>query len=280
VGSDFTPRFLGLCMLLLLLLPPSPATAQKGAFATGYQCSSHDAPMQNKKPGADLARSERDLHEVHSAREVHSASDAREIADRLRNRGIHPLLIAGLISMIPIFELRGGIPVGIALFGLNPLSVYFTCVVFNLVPILPVLLLLSPIRRILEKVVPFRGLFSFLQRKAESNRELVERYEEMGLTLFVGIPLPVTGAWTGSIIAEIMGLRVMKSFLFITLGVCLAGLVVTMLTLLRLYGLIITLLILSSFSVVYVLRIRRRMRRDRAAVEHPVRAPGEEPHER
>jgi membrane protein DedA with SNARE-associated domain len=72
----------------------------------------------------------------------------------------------------------------------------------------------------------------------------------------------------------------MKSFLFITLGVCLAGVVVTMLTLLRLYGLIIALLILSSFAVVYVLRIRRRMRRDRAAVEHPVRTPGEEPHER
>jgi uncharacterized membrane protein len=161
--------------------------------------------------------------------------------------------------MIPIFELRGGIPVGIALFKLNPLSVYLTCVVFNLVPVLPILLLLSPLRRLLEKVPPFRGLFRFLQKRAERNRELVERYEEMGLTLFVGIPLPVTGAWTGSVIAEILNLRVMKSFLFITLGVCLAGVIVTMLTLLRLYGLIIAVGIIIVFVLVYILRIRRSL---------------------
>jgi uncharacterized membrane protein len=159
--------------------------------------------------------------------------------------------------MIPIFELRGGIPVGIALFKLNPLSVYFTCVIFNLVPVLPILLLLNPLRRLLEKVPPFRGVFRFLQRKATRNGELVERYEEMGLALFVGIPLPVTGAWTGSVVAEILDLRVMKSFLFISLGVCLAGVIVTVLTLLRIYGLIIALALLLVFAAVYILRIRR-----------------------
>jgi uncharacterized membrane protein len=176
--------------------------------------------------------------------------------------------------MIPIFELRGGIPVGIALFRLNPLSVYFTCVVFNLLPVLPILLLLNPLRKLLEKVPPFRGLFRFLQNKAERNSELVERYEEMGLALFVGIPLPITGAWTGSVIAEILNLRVMKSFLFITLGVCLAGVIVTVLTLLRLYGLIIALGIILAFAVVYILRIRNRMRRSLTP------APGDERHDR
>lgn len=186
-----------------------------------------------------------------------AARDAGSVADSLRERGIPPLLVAGLISMIPIFELRGGIPVGIALFKLHPVTVYFTCVVFNLIPVLPILLLLNPLRRLLSRVPPFRGLFRYLERKAAKNKRLIERYEEIGLTLFVAIPLPVTGAWTGSIIAEVMGLKVMKSFLSITLGVALAGIIVTMLTLLRIYGLVGALAILLTFLIVYIIRARR-----------------------
>jgi len=162
--------------------------------------------------------------------------------------------------MIPIFELRGGIPVGIALFKLHPVTVYFTCVVFNLIPVLPILLLLNPLRRLLSRVPPFRGLFRYLERKAARNKRLIERYEEIGLTLFVAIPLPVTGAWTGSIIAEVMGLKVMKSFLSITLGVALAGIIVTMLTLLRIYGLVGALAILLTFLIVYIIRAHRDLR--------------------
>ena len=186
-----------------------------------------------------------------------ASRDAGAVADSLRERGIPPLLVTGLISMIPIFELRGGIPVGIALFKLHPVAVYFTCLLFNLIPVLPILLLLNPLRRLLSRVPPFRGLFRFLDKKAASNRRLIERYEEIGLTLFVGVPLPVTGAWTGSIVAEIMGLRVMKSFLFIALGVALAGIIVTMLTLLRIWGLVGAVVILLAFLIVYIVRARR-----------------------
>jgi uncharacterized membrane protein len=189
-----------------------------------------------------------------------AARDAGSLADSLRSRGLSPLLVTGLISMIPIFELRGGIPVGIALFDLNPLAVYFICVPFNLIPVLPILLLLNPVRRLLGKIPPFRGLFRFLQRKAEKNKNLIERYEEIGLALFVGIPLPVTGAWTGSVVAEILGLRVMKSFLFITLGVVLAGIIVTILTMLRTYGIIIAAAILLTFLIVYTVKLRRGLR--------------------
>ena len=189
-----------------------------------------------------------------------ASRDAGAVADSLRERGIPPLLVTGLISMIPIFELRGGIPVGIALFKLNPLAVYFTCLFFNLIPVLPILLLLNPLRKLLSRVPPFRGLFRFLDKKAARNRHLIERYEEIGLTLFVGVPLPVTGAWTGSIVAEIMGLRVMKSFLFIALGVALAGIVVTMLTMLRIYGLVGALVILLTFLALYIYRARKDLR--------------------
>jgi uncharacterized membrane protein len=189
-----------------------------------------------------------------------AARDAGAVAGKLRERGIPPLLVTGLISMIPIFELRGGIPVGIALFKLHPVAVYFTCLLFNLIPVLPILLLLSPLRRLLSRVPPFRGLFRFLERKAARNRRLIERYEEIGLTLFVGVPLPVTGAWTGSIVAEIMGLKVMKSFLFIALGVALAGIIVTMLTMLRIYGLVGAVAILLTFLIVYIVRARRDLK--------------------
>jgi uncharacterized membrane protein len=189
-----------------------------------------------------------------------AARDAGSVADILREQGIPPLLVTGLISMIPIFELRGGIPVGIALFKLHPVTVYFTCVVFNLIPVLPILLLLNPLRRLLSRVPPFRGLFRYLERKAARNKRLIERYEEIGLTLFVAIPLPVTGAWTGSIVAEVMGLKVMKSFLSISLGVALAGIIVTMLTLLRIYGLVGALAILLTFLILYIIRARRVLR--------------------
>jgi uncharacterized membrane protein len=189
-----------------------------------------------------------------------ASRDAGAVADNLRERGIPPLLVTGLISMIPIFELRGGIPVGIALFKLHPVAVYFTCLFFNLIPVLPILLLLNPLRRLLARVPPFRGLFRFLDKKAAANRGLVERYEEVGLTLFVGVPLPVTGAWTGSLVAEIMGLRVMKSFLFIALGVALAGIVVTMLTMLRIYGLVGAAVILLTFLAIYIVRARRDLK--------------------
>ena len=206
-----------------------------------------------------------------------AARDAGSVADGLRERGFSPLLITGLISMIPIFELRGGIPVGIALFKLNPAAVYFTCVVFNLIPVLPILLLLNPLRKLLSRIPPFRGLFRFLERRAERNQRLIERYEEIGLTLFVGIPLPVTGAWTGSVIAEVLGLRVMKSFLFISLGVALAGIIVTMLTMLRIYGIIGALIILLTFLAVYVIRVRRDLTSSKIQeADEAVRKGGEE----
>jgi uncharacterized membrane protein len=200
------------------------------------------------------------------------ARDAAQLADNLQERGLNPLLITGIISMIPIFELRGGIPIGIALFNLHPLAVFFVCVGFNLLPVIPILLLLSPLRRIFENIPPFKGLFNFLQRRAEKNRQLVEKYEELGLTIFVGIPLPVTGAWTGSIIAEILGLRIMKSFGYIALGVTLAGIIVTLLTILKLYGIIGGACILLTFIVIYIIKVRKELKS--LEIENIAKAPG------
>jgi uncharacterized membrane protein len=183
---------------------------------------------------------------------------AGELANKLREHGIHPLIIAGFISMIPIFELRAGIPVGIALFKLNPLAVCMVCILFNIVPVLPVLLLLNPARRLLEHLRPFKKFLQFFTTRALKNRELIERYEEFGLALFVGIPLPVTGAWTGSLIAVILNLSVIKSFLFISLGVLLAGVIVTLISLLGIHGIIAATVILTLYGVVYLRKVIRK----------------------
>ena len=180
---------------------------------------------------------------------------AADAAHALKEKGLSPLLVTGLVSMVPVFELRGGIPVGIAVLKQSPILVYIIAVIFNLIPVIPVLLFLNPIKRLLENVPVFRGFFNFLTAKAEKNKRIVEKYEEFGLMLFVAIPLPVTGAWTGSLIAVVMGLKVMKSFLFISLGVIIAGIIVTLLTMLGTTGIVLAALIIAGFTSFYVVNI-------------------------
>jgi uncharacterized membrane protein len=180
---------------------------------------------------------------------------ADDYARSMRERGVSPLIITGLISMLPIFELRGGIPVGIALLHQNPFLVYAVSVFFNLIPVFPLLLFLNPIKRALQRLPFFKRIFSFLDRRVERRKRLVERYEELGLLLFVAVPLPITGAWTGSLIAVVMGLNTVKSFLFIALGVVAAGIIVTMLTMLGVVGIVLACALLFSAFVVYAVKI-------------------------
>jgi len=185
---------------------------------------------------------------------------AARFALELGERGVSPLLVPGLISLVPIFELRGGIPVGIALLELNPFAVFFTCIFFNLVPVIPILLILGPLKKLAERISFLYRLFHLLEARAEKKKALVQRYKEFGLTLFVGIPLPVTGAWTGSLVAAVMGLPVMKSFLFISLGVCMAGIIVTILSLLGMWGIVGAAVIVLTALVLYLVRMRRGLR--------------------
>lgn len=193
---------------------------------------------------------------IPAAAPAETAGDrAADTAHALKEKGLSPLLVTGFVSMVPVFELRGGIPVGIAVLKQNPIFVYIIAVIFNLIPVIPILLLLNPIKKLFENVPVFRGFFKFLTSKAEKNKKIVEKYEEFGLMLFVAIPLPVTGAWTGSLIAVVMGLKVMKSFLFISLGVIIAGVIVTLLTILGTTGIVLAALIIAGFTSFYVINI-------------------------
>ncbi len=132
-------------------------------------------------------------------------------------------LVVFAISMVPIIELRGALPVGIAL-GLPPLLAYALCVVGNMLPV-PVILLF--VRRVFgwmkKKSKRLGRIAEKLERKAQGKKDQVLKYEWFGLMIFVGIPLPGTGAWTGALIAAMMDMRLKRAFPSILLGVMIAG---------------------------------------------------------
>ena len=133
-------------------------------------------------------------------------------------------LLVFLISMIPIVELRGAIPVGTYL-GLSPWLLFFISVLGNCIPVPFIILLARPIINFFLKTRAFRGLGSWLENKVRKNSDKVLRYEAFGLMLFVAIPLPGTGAWTGALIAALLDIRMKKSIPSIIAGVMIAGII-------------------------------------------------------
>lgn len=132
-----------------------------------------------------------------------------------------------LAAMTPIFELRGAIPLGIY-YGLNPVTIFLLTVIGNMIPIAPVLFFLEKGTDIARKTKPGDKFFSWLFERTRKKSDLVEKYEWWGLMLFVAVPLPGTGAWSGCVAAHIMGLDKVKSFFSIALGVLVAGIIVSL----------------------------------------------------
>ena len=132
-------------------------------------------------------------------------------------------LIVFIISMVPILELRGGLlAAGPAFLDIPTWRAIPICILGNLIPIPFILLLIRPIFAWLRRTKLFRPLVEKLEAKAMSKSSQIEKYEFWGLVLFVGIPLPGTGAWTGSLIASLLGIDWKKAFLAVVIGVCMA----------------------------------------------------------
>ena len=134
-----------------------------------------------------------------------------------------------LLSMIPITELRAAIPIFIAQ-GMNPWLTYVLAVIGNMLPVPFILLLARPILHWMKKRKCFAKIVSFIDNKVEKNSEKVLRYEFFGLMLFVAIPLPGTGAWTGALIASVLDFRFKRALPSIGLGVITAGLIITLIS--------------------------------------------------
>ena len=126
------------------------------------------------------------------------------------------------ISMLPVVELRGGIPAGAAM-GLPFWQVYLTCVLGNLLPV-PFLILFAKKILVAFYTLPhIGGFFQKMIRRADEKAAQIGQYEKWGLFLFVAIPLPGTGAWTGSLVAAVLRMRIVQAFLIIMAGVLVSG---------------------------------------------------------
>lgn len=130
-------------------------------------------------------------------------------------------LIVFVISMMPILELRGGL-IASALFKIPMVKAIIICVIGNLIPIPFILAFITPIFNWLKKTKWIRPKLERLEEKSMGKSETIQKYEFIGLMLFVGIPLPGTGAWTGALIASLLNIKIKKAFPAVICGVCIA----------------------------------------------------------
>ncbi len=136
-----------------------------------------------------------------------------------------------IVSMLPIVELRGAIPLAAGL-GMPVITSYIVAIIGNLIPVPFILLLIRKICEWMKTKKMLSKIPLFLERKVEEKREKIEKYAKWGLFLFVAIPLPGTGAWTGALIASFLNFKFKDSMIAITGGVISAGIIMSVLSVL------------------------------------------------
>ena len=149
--------------------------------------------------------------------------------DSLTNLKYGKELIIFIISLMPILELRGGL-IAAALLGLDIVPAFIICLIGNLLPLPFILWFITPIFDRLKKTKLLSGMVNKLEKKAISKKDQIERMQYIGLLLFVGIPLPGTGAWTGCLIAALLDMDKKKAMLYAILGVIMAGIIMMFLS--------------------------------------------------
>lgn len=142
-------------------------------------------------------------------------------------------IVVFIISMIPILELRGGLIVS-SLLQVPITTAIPLCIIGNIIPIPFILLFIKQVFKWMKKIKIFRGLIDKLENRAMSKSDNIKKYEFWGLVLFVGIPLPGTGAWTGSLIAALLDVDFKKAVLAELLGIAIATIIMSLLS----YGLL------------------------------------------
>ena len=140
------------------------------------------------------------------------------------------VFITFFTSMIPVLELRGAIPLGVSL-GLSHFDAMVISIIGNTIPVPFIILFIRQIFAWIRKYIPKLGnLVDKIENRANEKSETVRSLQALGLFLFVAIPLPGTGAWTGALIAALLGMRLKKAMPAIFLGVVAAGILITGLT--------------------------------------------------
>lgn len=155
-----------------------------------------------------------------------TSSIGETVSEWLIHVGIPKWLAVLVIAMLPIIELRGALPVGLEL-GMPWYAAFAIAVVGNIIPVPIILAFFPTAEKILRNLRPFELFFDWIfKRTRKKTGKKVTRFRHIALVLFVAIPLPITGAWTGCLVAYLYGLNRVKSFFFISLGVTIAGVIV------------------------------------------------------
>lgn len=138
-------------------------------------------------------------------------------------------IIIFIVSLLPIVELRGGL-IAASILGVNPYIGFLICFIGNILPVPIILWFIMPLFNRLKKFKSFQKMIEKLEKKALKNKDKIEKYEFWSLLLFVGIPLPGTGAWTGSLVASILDMDKKKALIAIICGVFMAGCIMLILS--------------------------------------------------
>ncbi len=141
---------------------------------------------------------------------------------------IPPRLLTVVIAALPIFELRGAIPVAILAGNLGWQEAYVFAVIGNFLPVIPILLLLERVSNWLMRYPIWNRFFTWLFARTRRKGKLIERFEALGLAMFVAVPLPVTGAWTGCVAAFLFKIPLRTAVPMIVCGILTAGVIVTL----------------------------------------------------
>lgn len=154
------------------------------------------------------------------------------IVEFIYSFGLSPKTTILFLATLPVTELRASIPIAILILKQSVSVSVFYSIMGNLIPIAPIYFLLEPISKRLSKTGIMKRFFDWLFARAKKRSGLIKKYEALGLMLFVGIPFPGTGVWTGCLIASLLRMHFLPTFIAATLGVIIAAIIVTALTLL------------------------------------------------
>ena len=134
--------------------------------------------------------------------------------------------IVMLVGALPISELRGAIPLALS-FGMPMSKAFWLSVLGNSIPVMPALFLLEPVSNRLRRFKIWSRFFDWLFERTKKKADTIQKYEALGLAIFVAIPLPMTGAWSGVVAASLFKIRFRYAFIAIIAGVIGAGLIVS-----------------------------------------------------
>ena len=147
----------------------------------------------------------------------------------LESHNIPTQLIPFIVSLFPVLELRGGM-IAARILDIDFIQAFLVCYLGNMIPIPFILLFIRKIYKLMRKVKFLGKIVDKLEARADKKKGTIEKYKEWGLLIFVAIPLPGTGGWTGALIAALMDLRMKKCLPIIAIGVFIAGLIMSLIT--------------------------------------------------